>query len=258
MLGLRLFERSRTGARPTEAGANVISKAREALDVLDAIGIASENHVLRGTVRIGAYRSVATHLLTPLVHALGKRHPALRIEIDDACDEREAVERAVRDGRVDLGIAHLPVASGFTVTPFAEDDYVVVVTSQHTPRSTPAMWTQLANLPFLELKCSGARRALETCRASGMTNRSASSFSSESTILAQIVTRAGFSILPRLAIEPLPKGLTVVPLPSSAVRSLAMIRRSDRRGTLVRIVAVELRTALGRTHLAASHFVRPA
>ena len=257
VLGLRLFERSRTGTHPTDAGAKVVSKAREALEVLDAIGAASERHALRGTVRIAAYRSVATHLLTPLAHALGRRYPALHIEIDDACVGQNDVERAVRDGRVDLGIAHLPVSSGFTLMPFAEDDYVLVVSSRLPPLGV-SVWADLKKVPFLELRCSGARLAVEACRASGMTNRAVSSFSSDSTILAQIATRAGFSILPRLAIEPLPKGLGVVPLPTVAVRSLVTIRRSDRRGTLVRIVATELRTSLRRTHLAVGDFVRSA
>ncbi|WP_394833240.1 LysR family transcriptional regulator [Pendulispora rubella] len=254
-LGLRLFERSRTGTRPTEVGHRVVAKAREALELLDSISASRDRGVLRGTVRVAAYRSVATHLLTPLVDVLVHANPALHLELEDACTGREEVERMVRDGRADIGVVNLPAAAGFTVTPFAEDDYVVVVSSRHRPRAA-SLWADLGKLSLLELRCSGARGAVEACRQSGMTNRTTASFSSDSTILAQIATKAGFSILPRLAIEPLPKGLDVVALPNPTPRTLAIIRRSDRRSSLLRAVTVSLRKGIQRPTFPASRWIR--
>jgi len=242
-LGVRLFDRSRTGTRPTDAGTLVIAKARDALELLDSIAATSDSKALRGAVRIAAYRSVATHLLTPIANALAKVHPALRLEIDDRCDEREDVERLVRTGQADLGVVHRPVAGGFTVTPFVEDDYVLVVPNRHAPREG-SLWLDLEKLALLELRCSGARGAVETCRQLGLTNRTVATFSSDSTILAQVATRPGFSILSRLVVEPLPKGLLALPLPVPAPRALVVIRRSDRRGSLLRGVTASLRAAL--------------
>ena len=79
------------------------------MELLDAIGAGSDRRALRGTVRVAAYRSVATHVLTPLFYAIAKRHRALRIEIDDSSNDREDVERLVRDGRVDRTSSPWPV-----------------------------------------------------------------------------------------------------------------------------------------------------
>ncbi|WP_394828781.1 LysR family transcriptional regulator [Pendulispora albinea] len=240
-LGVRLFQRSRVGTSPTEAGAKVVAKAGEALALLDAI--AAPRDRCAGTVRIAAYRSVATHLLTPLAQRMATKHPELRLEIDDGCADREDVDRMVREGRADLGISQLPVGEGFAVTPFAQDDYVLVVPIRHRP-ARASFWSDLSHLPFFELRCSGTRAAIAACRENGMMNRTASAFSSDSTIVAQVTARRGFSILARLAAEPLPPELMAIPLPIAAFRSLVLIRRRDRRSPALLGVTKALRNHL--------------
>ncbi len=250
VLGFRLFTRSRVGTRPTEAGAVVIAHAKEALDVIDSMARAPEGKVHAAVVRVAAYRSVATHLLTPLASSVAKKHPGIRVEIDDDCGEGDDVQRLVRGGRADLGVVHLPAGEGFSVTPFVQDDYVIVLAAPRE-RSRKSIWEELAHMPFLELRCSGARAAVTLCRRHGMTNRTAASYSSDSTLLAQVAARRGFSILPRLAVEPLPPGLAMAPLPLTACRSLAVIRRKDRRGPLLRLVTEAMLAEVRRESFAA-------
>jgi DNA-binding transcriptional LysR family regulator len=221
VLGYQLLQRSRTGTAPTPSGRRVIVEARKILLGAQRM-LASKSRMLSGVVRVATYESVATHLLLPVIDALADRHPGLRIEVDDGCLEREDVERRVRDGSADLGIAHLPVGAGLSIRPFAEDDYVVVVAQSFTP-SKRYFWQDLEELKFIELRCSGSAVIVAKCRANGMTSKPASSFSSTSTILANIKNGRSFSILPRLSLEPLPAGLRVVDLPVTARRSLAII-----------------------------------
>jgi len=221
VLGNQLLQRSRTGTVPTPSGRRVILEARKILGFAQHM-LASPSRMLSGVVRLATYESVATHLLLPIIDALADQHPGLRIDVDDGCLEREDVERRVRDGSADLGIAHLPVGAGLSIRPFAEDNYVVITAQSFTP-SNRYFWQDLEKLKFIELRCSGSRTIVAKCRASGMTAEPANSFSSTSTILAKIRDGRSFSILPRLSVEPLPSGLRVVDLPVTAKRVLAII-----------------------------------
>lgn len=221
VIGARLLDRSRTGTTPTEVGTRTIIKAREILSLADAM-VPKAPQLLQGVVLLATYQSVATHLLPGILNDITRLHPGIRIELDDGCVEREDVEHQVRAGVADLGVAHLPVGAGFFVRPFAEDDYVVVVKTGSRP-SRRFFWQDLQEGDFIELRCSGARGLLERCRANGMTAKAVKSFSSVSTIMAHIKTERSFSILPRLAIEPLPEGLDIASLPHPAERTLAVI-----------------------------------
>jgi DNA-binding transcriptional LysR family regulator len=257
VLGERLFHRSRTGTYPTEAGLVAVARAREVLQTLDRLTLRGAGTGLHGVVRIAAYRSVATHLLTPGALDVTQQHRGIRIEIDDECAERSDVERLVRDGRADLGVVHLPTSSGFKTTPFAKDDYVAVVRSEHRPTRN-AFWQALAGLPLFELRCSGARAAVEACRRAGMTNPTVASFASDSTIVAQVAARRGMAILPRLAVEPLPSGLVAVALPIAATRDLVMIRRRGRPAPAVRVAERGLLAALARPTMTARRWLAGA
>jgi DNA-binding transcriptional LysR family regulator len=254
-VGERLFHRSRTGTRPTEAGVVAVARARAILQMIDRLTVGRGG--LHGVVRIAAYRSIATHLLTPAILDVSAKHHDIRIEIDDGADDKSDVERLVYDRRVDLGVVHLPTSAGFVSRPFARDAYVVVVGAEHRA-SRRAFWSDLAGISLFELRCSGARAAVEACRRDGMTNRTVASFASDSTIVAQVASRRGMAILPRLAVEPLPAGLAALTLPIVAVRELVAVRRRGQPSATVRAVERALIAALARPSLTARRWLLPS
>jgi DNA-binding transcriptional LysR family regulator len=254
VVGCQLMERSRTGTTPTEIGLKTIVKAKEILAIADSIG-SPKIQLLKGTVRLATYQSVATHILPTILDDLAHRYSDIQIEVNDGCVEREEVERHVRDGSADLGIAHLPVGFGLSVRRFAEDDYVVVVNAGRTA-SKQFFWKDLEQCDFIALRCSGAEAILERCRVNGMTAKPAMSFSSVSTILAHIRNGRGFSILPRLSIEPLPEGLAVVPLPMNSERTLAIIAVRSKPSEVVRAVLEAFIRSKKRISITAGAWVR--
>ena len=231
-----------------------MTRARAILQMIDRLTLGNAGLGLHGVVRIAAYRSVATHLLTPAILDVTAKHRGVRIEIDDGCDERSDVERLVYDRRADLGVVHLPTSAGLASRPFARDAYVAVVATERPP-SRRSFWSDLAGLALFELRCSGAHAAVEACRRDGMTNRTAASFASDSTIIAQVAARRGLAILPRLAVEPLPAGLVAITLPITAVRELVTVRRRGPPSATVRAVERELVAAVARPSLAARRWL---
>ncbi|PRC94680.1 LysR family transcriptional regulator [Solimicrobium silvestre] len=226
-LKTRLLSRSRSGCVPTDAGYRVLTKARQILRLThNIVDVVEDNAAVIGQVRIACFRSVGTHLLPHALAALAIEYPGIRIDIDDSCEEREDVSRAVMEGRADIGIAQLPVRSELVTHSFVSDSYVLVVPTSLQLRA-PVSWDQLKVLPYIQLNCSGALAILEQCRAAGFTAELSRTLTTDTSIAAMVRHGVGYSILPRLAVYPEPSGVNIVDLPIPAQRQFALIALPD-------------------------------
>ena len=187
---------------------------------------------LSGTVRIACFRSIGTHLLPHVVEALAQRHPQLRVEIDDSCEQRADVTAALQDGLAEIGVAQLPLAGTLASIPYLHDDYgLVVPAAMALPDHAGPGWPALGALPFIGLACTGAAEILARCRAAGFTPEPARTLSNDTSIAAMVGRGMGHSILPRLAIFPQASDVRIrpLPLPSPALarRQLAIAALPD-------------------------------
>ncbi len=242
-LGVRVLERSRTGCVPTDAGQRILRDARQVLRLTAGmIAGAQQDADLGGHVRLACFRSVGTHVLPHALAALAAEYPGIRIDIDDACEEREDVPRAVLEGKADIGVAQLPVSDALLAYPYVADSYVLVVPAALRLR-LPVTWEQLAGVPYIHLDCSGAQAIFERCRAAGLQAQPSRTLASDTGIAAMVRHGVGFSILPRLAMFPAPDGVRVAALPISARREFALVvLPGASRGKAVQTVLRLLRT----------------
>ncbi|MFZ6745115.1 LysR family transcriptional regulator [Undibacterium sp. JH2W] len=236
-LGTRLLLRSRSGCQPTDAGHQVLAKARQVQHLVNSMADTTKDDTrVAGRVRIACFRSVATHLLPRALAALASEYPGIRVDIDDSCEEREDVAHAVKEGRAEIGIAHLPVDSEFLAHSFVADSYVLLVpASLHL--YAPISWEQFKGLPYIQLNCSGALDILERCRAAGFNAELSRTLTTDTSIAAMVRHGVGYSILPRLAVFPTPDGVKIADLPIAAKRQFALIALPDTARTkIVQIV----------------------
>lgn len=152
VLGVRVFERSAAGVRPTAEGALVLEWATAVLDAARALGTGAE--ALRGrldaNLRVAASMTVAEHLVPSWTVALHHRRPDVVTSVRVL--PTTEVEAAVRAGTVDLGFVEGPEPPfDLRWVPVARDELVVVVTPDHPWAHRPSVTrAELAATPLVQ------------------------------------------------------------------------------------------------------------
>ncbi len=104
-LGVRLFERTRDGIRPTRAAANVLAAAEsmEAAHARIARDVADTETEPEGIVRISAAPGFADIFVAPALVRLRRRYPRLSVEIDASVQARDLTRQ-----EADIAIRSVP------------------------------------------------------------------------------------------------------------------------------------------------------
>jgi DNA-binding transcriptional LysR family regulator len=110
-IGAVLFERGRTGARPTPAGEQAVAYARRVLRLLDVLTAeargAARPDAAQGPLRIAAFRSAALHLLPAVLERLRARYPGIEPQVRIVREVGRGTAGEVADGKADIAIATL-------------------------------------------------------------------------------------------------------------------------------------------------------
>ncbi len=200
-LGTEVVRPHGRGVALTEAGAVLAARAEELLvsqrDAVLAARAATADTV--GTVRVGAFATVAASMLPRLVSGLAALHPRVTLEgyeltVDD-------VAAAVRRGDVDLGLgldypgAPIPRVPGTTLRPLRTERFGVVSapTSDLPDRLALA---DLADVPWIlpPLPTHYGAAVRHACRAAGFEPRAAHEVNDTSTTLALVAQGLGVAL----------------------------------------------------------------
>lgn len=230
-LGVRLFRRGPSGVTLTAAGARATEHAVRAVQAAEDLTRAvQDSGSLKGLLRIAAPRSVATHLLPPVLADFRYRHPGVQFQIVDAdhsltnTQGKASGEALLLAGEADLGILHLPISGPLLTWPFYSDDYVLVVPERQDRAvpSGPARWSDITDHPLM-LPASGDNCNLLVhayLREHGQVLPPVIEVENDSVTLGMVAHGLGHAILPRLAVLPLPPGLRTLALPVTLQREL--------------------------------------
>jgi DNA-binding transcriptional LysR family regulator len=130
-LGAPLFERSVTGARPTEAGALLLDRARFLLaEVESTVDDVSRLHKeVKGTVRLAAPSSIGHLLYFRIVDACMERFPSVQLEFTES--PTESVLSGLLTGSLDLGVVTEPLPQPhLELSPLLQEGTVLVCRSE--------------------------------------------------------------------------------------------------------------------------------
>ncbi|MFK4183628.1 LysR family transcriptional regulator [Streptomyces sparsogenes] len=105
-LGVPLFERTRQGMRPTDAGAIMVDRARRALNELERARaeVRPAPGAMTGIVTVGLLESTTDLLAEPLVTAVARAHPGIELRLMTAYSGH--LQQWLDDGDLDLALLY--------------------------------------------------------------------------------------------------------------------------------------------------------
>ncbi|WP_331770157.1 LysR family transcriptional regulator (plasmid) [Embleya sp. NBC_00888] len=225
-VGAVLFERGRTGARPTPAGTTAAAHARRVLRMLDVLvveargagrGAGMGDGAAGGSLHIAAFRSAALHLLPPVLARLTARHPDIEPRVRIVREVGPGTAGEVAEGRADVSIATLgtPTPPGLVGGVLLEEPYALVHPAGHPdPRSLPLVdWTE---------NCSSYTR--EWWATQDWIPRATVEAEDDGAVLAMVAGGFGMAIMPALSLTDTPPSVEVADLgPKRPTRSVGYL-----------------------------------
>jgi DNA-binding transcriptional LysR family regulator len=130
-LGVRLAERDASSFKITDAGQQLLQRAREMTVLAEVIQqeMMDTRELKTGTLRIGSFGPTSTmHLLPPWLGAFKKMHPKVQVRIDEDADE--VIDQWLLEKRVELGFVLEP-DDRFEIHTVAYDEFVVILPINH-------------------------------------------------------------------------------------------------------------------------------
>jgi DNA-binding transcriptional LysR family regulator len=222
ILGVSLLTRGRFGAYPTDFGDRITLEIQKILQAQAAIEAQAnrEKNLYGGRVRIASFRSVATHVLPPLMAQFSQRYPMVEVSLVEA--DPPTVEQALREHRVDIGLMPLPRTSDdFETWEIMRDEFVVLLPPTHKPAPEVLTWGDLSRHAFIlynYAECTTAVR--QHWQQWNQSLKVAYEIKEDSTIVSMVSQGLGAAVLPRLAALPIPEGVQVRSLPEPLVRNI--------------------------------------
>jgi LysR family transcriptional regulator, hydrogen peroxide-inducible genes activator len=108
-LGLKLFDRSKQPVLPTQAGVELIEKARKLLADRDSLleSVNARKGIVNGELRIGIIPTLAPYLLPLFINSFTKKFPQVKLTVSELTTQW--LVSYLREGRIDVGILVTPL-----------------------------------------------------------------------------------------------------------------------------------------------------
>ncbi|QUH03665.1 LysR family transcriptional regulator [Saccharopolyspora erythraea] len=247
-LGVVLFERTRQGMRPTEAGAVMVDRARRALTELERARaeVQPTPGVVTGVVTVGLLESTTDLLAEPLVSAIARDQPGIELRLMTAYSGY--LQQWLDDGDLDLTLLY-NLASGPSLNAHRlarERLWAVAPRDEALRAESPVAFGEVAAHPLVMPAAGHALRALiDSAAARAGAELNAVVQTNSMRVQKQLVLAGhGWTILPGVGIaEDVARGsLSAAPLCEPDVwRSIVLgTQRSGRTPPAVEVVAREL------------------
>jgi DNA-binding transcriptional LysR family regulator len=236
-LGIELFERSRSGVRPTEAGEIFLMRARRALAEVDAAReeVAALKGLSTGRLVVGAMQALGGLDLPRLIAAFHAAHPGIDVSLRED-STRDMLTMTAR-GEIDLAIAALDVErpAGLEVLSLVREPVLVAVPAAHPLAALETVAVrQLCHETFILFKQGTGLRAVSerATEQAGFVPRVGFQTSSHDRLLALVSEGLGVAFVPASAVTvPRPPGVAVLPASPGIDRTVGAVWRADHRPT---------------------------
>ena len=235
-LGFTVIRRSRAGVQLTNEGERLLPAVRSMLAAAEQLNqtASSIRGLESGTVRIGAFTSVAVHWLPPVLKEFQQDYPKVDFKLLNG--DYHDVEQWLADGSVDVGFVAMPAGVGCECIPLMEDRLLAILPRHSRFENYPKFpLVECETEPFISLLQSSdhdARRALE---AAGVKPNVRFYTKDDYAVIAMVEQGLGISIMPELLLKGRHDDLQILPLIPEAKRTIGLaIAAGERAGPATR------------------------
>ena len=250
-LGVELIERNPRAIALTRVGERVVEEARLVLAHvrdLQLVALAARDPEA-GSIRLGAFPTLAPYLLPHVISPLHHRFPRLELLLIE--EKSPDLVECLRDGSLDAALLASPVRADLHEEPLFDEEFVLATPVGHPlgAGEGPVAVAELAGHEVLLLDEGHCLRdqALSVCQLVGASERRSFRATSLETLRQMVVAGVGVTLLPRLAVTPAATDSLVIrefaePAPSRRI-SLYW-RHTHPSSTFLATLAEELRRNL--------------
>ena len=205
LCGTPLFDRLKSGVRPTPFGFEFVARARQVLDSADALAAFTRGHAGSPdrAIRFGLIPTVAPYLLPGIFPALTAGLPSLGFTVSE--NRTDALMEGLFEGTLDVALigTEAPEHGPKLVSrPLFEDSFVLA-TSIKDSRTAPVSLASLAPERILLLDEGHCFRdqTIAACRLDSDMGARTFAATSLSTIVEFVANGQGVTLLPRIALR---------------------------------------------------------
>jgi len=202
-LGVQLIERAPQHIRLTEAGEQIVARARRILEDSDAVVTLARAHrdPLAGVLRIALLPTIGPYILPRVSQLVRKALPRLELRLYEY--QTAPMLEKLQLGEIDMGVLALPVdTEGLDCRELYAEPFIVAVPDHHrlAKRDTVRVEDlQGEQLLLLEDGHCLRDQALEVCSRIGPNEKQDFRATSLETLRQMVATGAGVTLLPELA-----------------------------------------------------------
>lgn len=201
-LGTALFERGARQVRLTGFGLQLLPRAREILQAVEAmqdLARAAQGR-LAGPLRLGVIPTIAPYMLPGIAAAISRQHPGLELHLRETLTHKLIEELA--EARLDAAIVALPVSEpSLTEVALFDEAFVLVRPAADAARPVPDHQA-LARMRLLLLEEGHCFRdqALSFCTGAQARPRDMLDASSLATLVQMVAAGMGVTLIPEMAV----------------------------------------------------------
>ncbi len=221
--GFPLFLRGRGGARLTPDGQRVLPAVRSVLAGSERLRqtIAAIRGLDAGTVRVGAFSSVAVHWLPGMIKAFAQDYPNIEFGLSNG--DYHDVEQWLSEGSIDLGFVTLPTELDCPCIPLREDRLLLVVPADHRlAKRTVCPLSELADEPFISLLENSDQDMRKVLAQAGVRPNVRYVTKDDYAMLAMAENGLGVCIMPELLLRGASADIRVLELENRPTRTIAL------------------------------------
>src|ERR1043165_1437997 len=202
-LGVQLIERVPKRVQLTEAGREIVERARRILDASDEIVELAKGHrdPLAGRLKLALLPTIGPYLLPNVAARLRKQLP--RLELMLYVYQTDPMLEKLHSGEIDVGILALPVPmDGLDSYELYKEPFTVALPANHKLASRQAIKLEDLNHETLLLLEDGhclRDQALDICASTGVHEKQDFRATSLETLRQMVAAGVGITLLPELA-----------------------------------------------------------